>query len=309
MKQEEGKITKRMTARTPFSDAKQIQIAASASVLVAFVLIGLKLFAWNLTNSVSLQGSLIDSLLDAFASLINMVAVYHAMKPADREHRFGHGKVESLGALAQALFIGASSLWVLWEAGQRFLLPESVEQSETGLIVMSIAMVITLLLILYQRRVVNQTGSTAIAADKVHYESDFLINLAVVVSLLSSYFFETDIMDSLFGLLIGLYILWAAWKIAVHAFNVLMDRELDEQDRHKILSILTSHTEVLEVKDFRTRSSGMQQFFQLRLLVSSELSFQQANVVAEDVERDVMKAYPKCQVMIRLVPINARVER
>jgi len=156
---------------------------------------------------------------------------------------------------------------------------------------------------------VNQTGSSAIAADKVHYESDFLINLAVVVSLLSSHLFETDIMDSLFGLLIGLYILWAAWKIAVAAFNVLMDRELDDQDRHKILSILMAHTEVLEVKDFRTRTSGMQQFFQLRLLVSSELSLQRANVVAEEVEQDVMKAYPKCQVMIRLVPLDLRAEK
>lgn len=291
-----------MIGSSNLSDTAHIQLAAAASVVVACILIGLKFFAWDLTNSVSLQGSLIDSLLDAIASLINMVAVYHAMKPADREHRFGHGKIESFGALTQALFIGISSLWVLREAAQRFFIPEPVEQSEVGLIVMAVAMVMTVILIAYQRRVVNQTGSHAIAADKVHYESDLLINCAVVVSLLTTHLFHTDIMDSILGLLIGLYILWAAWKIALKAFNVLMDRELDDQDRQKILLILNSHPDVLEVKDLRTRSSGLQQFFQLRLVVSAELSLQRANSVAEEVEQEVVKAYPKCQVMIRLVP-------
>ena len=131
--------------------------------------------------------------------------------------------------------------------------------------VISIAMVLTLLLISYQKYVVQKTGSTAIAADRIHYQSDILINGVVIVSLLCSKFFHLDAIDPVFGILIGLYILWMAWHITLTAFNVLMDRELDDEEREKILAIIKSHPEVIDVRDLRTRSSGLQQFFQLHL--------------------------------------------
>lgn len=284
-------------------DARIIRLATYASVAVAATLIGLKFFAWWYTRSVSLQASLIDSLLDAFASLINMVAVYHALKPADAEHRFGHGKIESLAALAQALCIGGSSLWLLHEARERLVAYEPVESTSLGLIIIGIAMVLTLLLTTYQKYVITKTGSTAIAADRIHYQSDLLINSAVIVSLLCAEFFQWEMIDPIFGVLIGLYILWLAWQITLQAFNVLMDRELDDEERKKILSIIKSHPEVIDVRDLRTRTSGLQQFFQLHLVMNPDLSLRQADRVAEDVEKEVMKAYPKSQVMIRLVPV------
>lgn len=285
-------------------DALHIQRAAFASVAVACILIGLKFFAWTLTHSVSLQGSLIDSLLDAFTSLINMIAVYHALKPADKEHRFGHGKAESLAALGQALCITATSLWVLYEAKERFFHPQPLEESETGLVVMILAMVLTFALITYQGRVIKKTGSAAIAADRTHYQSDFLINVAVVVSLVSSKFFQFEDLDSIIGIGIGLFILWAALRITFKAFNVLMDRELEDKEREGILSIMKSHPQVLDVKDLRTRTSGLQEFVQCRLLVQADLSLNDADQVALEVEAEVTKFYPKSQVMIRLVPRN-----
>jgi len=290
-------------AQISASDARIIRLATYASVAVAAVLIGLKFFAWWQTRSVSLQASLIDSLLDAFASFINMVAVYHALKPADAEHRFGHGKVESLAALAQALCIGGSSLWLLHEARDHLLTYEPVESTGVGLVVIGIAMVLTVFLITYQKYVIKRTGSNAIAADRIHYQSDLLINAAVIISLLCADFLHWEAIDPIFGVLIGFYILWMAWHITLQAFNVLMDRELDDAERDKILAIIKSHPEVLDVRDLRTRSSGLQQFFQLHLVMNPDLSLRQADRVAEEVEKEVVKAYPKSQVMIRLVPV------
>ncbi len=279
-----------------------IRRATYASVSVAALLILIKFFGWWVTHSVSLQASLIDSLLDAFASFINMVAVYHALKPADAEHRFGHGKAESLAALGQALFIGGSSLWLLHEAYDRLSSPQHIESTEIGLAVMGIAIVITLFLVAYQRYVVKKTGSNAIFADMLHYKSDLLINVAVIVSLFSAEFFHWKKIDPLFGVLIGGYIFWSAWHIMTQAFNVLMDRELDGEERMKILTIIRSHPEVVDVRDLRTRSSGLQQFFQLHLVINPELPLRKADQIAAEVEAEVLKAYPKSQVMIRLVP-------
>jgi ferrous-iron efflux pump FieF len=287
---------------TPVYESRIIRLATYASVAVASLLILLKAFGWWVTHSISLQASLIDSLLDAIASIINMVAVYHALKPADKEHRFGHGKAESLAALGQAVFIGASSLWLLHEARDRFLMEEPIESTYTGLVIMVIAIVITLILVAYQQYVVKKTKSGAIAADMLHYKSDLLINTAVIISLLCADWLHLNIIDPIFGLLIGLYILWTAWQITKQAFNVLMDRELDDEERKKILSIIQSHPEVLGVKDLRTRSSGLHQFFQLRLIMKPHLSLQKADLVADEVEEEVIKAYPQSQVIIRIVP-------
>ncbi len=283
-------------------ESRIIRLATYASVTVAVILILMKLFGWWVTHSVSLQASLIDSLLDACASLINLIAVYHALKPADKEHRFGHGKVESLAALGQALFIGGSSFWLLHEARDRISAREPIEATEVGLLVMAVAIVITLFLVSYQQYVVKKTKSGAIAADMLHYKSDLLINTAVIFSLFCARFFHIEMIDPIFGLLIGIYILWTAWNITMQAFNVLMDRELDDDERKKILAIIKAHPEVIDVRDLRTRTSGLQQFFQLHLLMRPNLSLRKADLVAEEVEAEVLKVYPKSQVMIRLVP-------
>jgi ferrous-iron efflux pump FieF len=286
----------------PKSETNIIRYATYASVTVAALLIGFKFFAWWMTHSVSLQASLIDSILDAIASFINLIAVYQALKPADAEHRFGHGKAESLAGLGQALFIGLSSLWLLYEARERLMQPEVIESSDVGIAVMLFAIVITLILVTFQRYVIKTTGSTAIAADMLHYRSDLLINSAVIVSLVSADFFNVQLIDPIFGILIGFYILWSAWQIMLQAFNILMDRELEDEDRDRILKIIKSHPEVLDVRDFRTRSSGLQQFFQLHLLMNPNLTLMQADLVAGQVEKEILLAYPKSQVIIRLVP-------
>ena len=283
-------------------DANLIRLVTTASVGVAVILIIMKLFAWWETHSVSLQASLIDSLLDAAASLINMIAVWHALRPADKEHRYGHGKAESLAGLGQSLFIGASAVWLLHEVYERFQNPEVIEDTGIGLAVMAAAVVMTLLLISFQKYVIRRTGSTAIAADMLHYQSDLLINLAVVVSLIAAHYFTVTWMDPVFGLLIGLYILWTAWTITKQAFNILMDSEVEDEHRDKIIEIAMSHKEVKDVESLRTRRSGLQQFFEINLVLDSNIKLENAHKITLEVEAEIVGAYPNSEVIILLVP-------
>ena len=157
--------------------------ATNFAVAAAALMIAAKLGAWLATDSVSLLSSLADSVMDVLASLINLFAVRHALQPADREHRFGHGKAEPLAGLGQAVFITASAIFLIVEAVGRIIEPEPIERAPVGIGVMVFAILVTTALVAYQRRVVRLTGSTAIKADSLHYASDILTNVGVIAAL------------------------------------------------------------------------------------------------------------------------------
>jgi len=282
------------------TDQKLIRLATYASVSAAAILIITKLFGYWMTNSVSLQASLIDSLLDAAASLINMIAVAHALRPADKEHRFGHGKAESLAGLGQSIFIGGSSAWLLHEIYNRLQEPTPIHETSMGIGIMVFAIVLTIGLITFQKYVVDRTGSIAITADRLHYKSDLLINGAVILSFLGAQYLNIQWLDPLFGLFIGGYILWTAWTIIRHAFNVLMDAELSDDDRDRIKSILHAHPQVKGYDHLRTRTSGLETFIEMHIALEPSISFQEAEQIATDIEKKIMETFPNSQVMIRL---------
>ena len=214
--------------------------ATQAAVAVAAFLIALKFAGWLVTGSVALLSSLINSLLDFAASLINLVAVRHAMSPADREHRFGHGKIEPLAVLGQSAFITGSALLVLAEAVQRLIRPVRVNNQPFGIAVMIVAIAVGVGLVAYQRHVVRRTGSIAIGADELHYRSDIVLNASVIAALALGSLFERPILDPLFGAAIGLWIVYAAVRLAVLWVTQLMDRELSDEEREKIRAIAGS---------------------------------------------------------------------
>ena len=199
-------------ARTPqVAGGNLMRAAAVASVSVATILIATKFYAWLTTDSVSLLSTLIDSILDAAASLINLLAVHHALQPADREHRFGHGKAEPLASLAQAAFICGSAMFLLVEAGERMFHPKPIANTDIGYIVMVFSIVLTIALVGFQRYVVKKSGSVAIDADSLHYQTDVLINLGVLVSLFVTSHFAWYYADPLIAVIIAAYIVKGAW--------------------------------------------------------------------------------------------------
>jgi len=188
-----------------------VTTATYAAVVVAAFLIMAKFFAWMRTDSLSLQASLIDSLLDMVASIINLLVVRQALKPADDEHRFGHGKAEALGGLGQSTFIAGSAVWLIIDAIHRLIHPHPLQESGTGSVVMIIAIILTLLLVIYQRYVIKRTRSLAISADSLHYLGDLYTNIGVLISLNISVLFGWTRLDSLVGAGIAGYILYTSW--------------------------------------------------------------------------------------------------
>ncbi len=279
-----------------------MRLATYASVAVAGFLIVIKLGAWLYTDSISLLSTLIDSGLDAIASLINLFAVRHALVPADREHRFGHGKAEPLAALGQTVFIAGSALFLIFEAGDRLFDPAPVPHSGIGIAVMVVAIVVTFALTRFQAHVVRQTGSFAIKADSLHYLGDILVNGAVIVALLLASELGWILADPLFGLAIAAYIAFTAWRIARGALDLLMDRELPEEARARIRDIALANPEVRDLHDLRTRSSGRRSFIQVHIEMDGNLTLYRAHAVADQVEAALRAAFPGADVMIHQDP-------
>ncbi len=282
--------------------ARLMRLASIASTSVAIVLIAGKGVAWWMTDSVSLLSTLLDSSLDLLASLVTLISVRHALVPADREHRFGHGKAEALAGLIQSGFIGASAIWLLISAGQRLHAPQPVAQETIGYVVMAGSIALTLGLVLFQRAVISRTASMAIGADHLHYKSDLLTNIGVIVALVLSSRFGLSIADPIIAGLIGLYILKSAADIAVEAYNVLMDRELPEEEREKIKAIVRAHKQVRDLHDLRTRSSGMTTFIQLHMELDPEMTLAAAHIVGDEVEDAIRKEFPGAEIIVHQDP-------
>jgi ferrous-iron efflux pump FieF len=255
-----------------------------------------------MTGSVSLLSSLVDSLLDAFASLINLLAVHQALQPADREHRFGHGKAEPLAGLAQAAFIAGSGVFIVFEAVKRLYQGDGVEHSNIGIAVMVVSIVLTLGLVLFQNSVVKRTQSTAISADALHYRMDLLINASVIGALVAAGEFGLTWIDSAVAIGIAAYIGISSWSVARRSLDLLMDREFPEDERERIKAIVLSHPEVQGMHDLRTRSSGVQPFIQFHLELDPHLSLVRAHEIADEVEAMIVDACKGAEVIIHQDP-------
>lgn len=293
-----------MSDTTAAENARLMRLATYASVATASTLIVVKLVAWGMTGSVALLSTLIDSSLDAAASVINLWAVRHALTPADREHRFGHGKAEPLAGLGQAAFIVGSGALLLAEAVHRLRQPVQVTNEGIGIGVMVFSIVLTALLVKFQKKVLSHAESVAISADSLHYTGDVLINGSVIVSLLVGKILDWPFIDPVFAIAISAFLLWNAWQIAVNSYDMLMDRELPEEDRQRIKDITRSNPQVRGMHDLRTRLSGQQGFIQLHLALDDDLPLIQAHDIADQVEKAIMDAFPQFDVLIHQDPAS-----
>lgn len=277
-------------------------IAAVAAVAVAGFLIAAKAAAWFATGSISLLSTLVDSLIDLAASGVNLLAVRHATQPADREHRFGHGKAEPLAGLAQAAFVGGSAAFLVFESVMRLVHPTPISNTGIGLAVMGLSIALTLGLVLFQRFVVRRTGSLAISADSLHYRSDLLTNLGVIVALVLASELGWTAADPLVAIAVAAVIGHSAWQILRRSYDVLMDRELDEEERERVRRIAVGHPGVIAMHDLRTRSSGTHVFIQLHLEMDGGLTLRQAHAIADAVMARIEDAFPGAEVLIHEDP-------
>lgn len=276
--------------------------AALASVSVAIFLVALKAYAAWATHSVAMLGSLADSGLDLIASLVTLYGVRLAAAPADWDHRFGHGKAEAIAALFQVVLITISAIGIATRAFDRLINGAATGNAEYGIGVSIAAIVVTLLLVSYQRRIIARTNSVAINADNVHYQSDLLLNGSVIAALALDQFVGWHGADPLFGIAIAAWLAWGAYRASNNAIDQLMDREWPEEKRQHFLRVASQHPELKGIHDLRTRTSGMRDFVQFHVWVAPEMTVFDAHRVMDEIEAKLETEFPGLEVLIHPDP-------
>ncbi|AYJ86323.1 cation diffusion facilitator family transporter [Sphingomonas paeninsulae] len=276
--------------------------AALASASVALGLLVLKGFAAHETGSVAMLGSLADTGLDLIASLVTLWGVRLASQPADNEHRFGHGKAEALAALFQVFVIALSGVAIFARAVQQLLAGQITTNAEYGIGASVIAIVATVGLLGYQKFVIARTGSVAIGADHVHYQSDVLLNIAVIAALAIDQYGGIKGADPLFGIVIALWLMWGAWRASAQAVDQLMDKEWPAERRAAFLKVAEQHPELVGIHDLRTRTSGTHDFVQFHVWMDPKMTLDDAHRVMDEVEEKLMLAFPGTEILIHPDP-------
>ncbi len=276
--------------------------AALASVAMACSLLLLKGYAAWATGSVAMLGSLADTGLDLLASLVTLYGVKLASEPADHDHRFGHGKAEALAALFQVALITASAAGIAWRAILAFGETTPTQGADFGIGVSLVAILATIVLLAYQRRIIRQTGSVAIMADNVHYQSDVLLNGSVILALVLDQYIGIRGADPVMGIIIALWLAWGAFQASSNAIDQLMDKEWPEAERARFIEVAARQPGIKGIHDFRTRRSGSHDFAQFHMEVGRDLTVYAAHDIVEGVEHALRRAYPKVEVLIHLDP-------
>lgn len=276
--------------------------AAIASIAAAAVLLALKGWAAWSTGSTAMLGSLADTTLDLVASLATLFGVWVAAQPADDKHRFGHGKAEAIAALFQILLISISALGIASRSIEQFLSGHRVEAAAEGIGVSIAAIVITLALVAWQRHVVRRTGSLAIQTDSVHYQSDLLLNIAVIAALALDRFAGLPFADPLFGFGIAAWLGWGAWSASENVIQQLMDHEWPVEKKQRFLDVLARYPDITGVHDLRTRTSGNKDFVQFHVWVDANMSVRDAHRVMDEIEARLHAEFPDVEILIHPDP-------
>ena len=278
------------------------RVATYASVSVSATLIVAKLIAFFMTDSIALLSSMIDSAVDLLAALITAFAVARALRPPDRDHRYGHGKAEPLAAMAQAAFITGSSVLLSIEAIGRLSKPHPLQNANVGYGIMGLAVFLTLFLLAFQGHVVRKTNSLAIGADRMHYVGDVAINLAVAATFALEQLTGKTFFDPLFAIAIAIGMLGGAWHIVLIALNVLMDRELPEEERAKILAHAKQVDGVRGIHDLRTRTDSGKIFMELHIEIDGNISVREGHDLAEGVMQAITRVYANADIIVHQDP-------
>jgi ferrous-iron efflux pump FieF len=297
------------SSKSRFSDERLNRLATVASVAVAALLVGGKGLAWLFSGSVAVLSSLADSGMDLIASAVTFYTIRFAYRPADRSHRYGHGKAEALGALGLAGFVGATAVLVSVAAVDRLIDPVVIRAPEFGAITMGLSVALTFGLVMFQTRVAERTGSLAIRADRLHYAGDLLTNVAALLALVVVEATGRLWVDPVAGIAIAVYLVWSAVNIARTSLHELLDREVPGADRTSIEAIVLADPDSVGMHDLRTRKTGHTQFIELHLELDESMPIGQAHEVADRIEGALKELYPAAQIIIHQEPAGIVDER
>ena len=283
-------------------EALMMRWVSLASLSVAFTLIILKGLAFLWTGSVAILSGLFDSVQDLMTSAVNMIAVHQATAPADKEHRFGHGKAQAVGSLIQACIIASAAFFLMIEAIERFNNPKTLERIGAGIWVTVTALILTIILVRVQAYVVKKTGSLSIKADQAHYNGDILMNIGILISMAGSYYFNYTRLDALFGMGVSLYLCFVVYQVIKESIKMLMDSEMPEEFREQIKEIAHSFPAVIKVHDLKTRQSGSNVFVQFCVHFEETMTLRQAHDISDMIEDRIKEKFPDTEIIIHQEP-------
>ncbi len=276
--------------------------AGMLAISVAGTLMLIKLYAWIQTDSLSIFSSLIDSSLDVATSLINFLAITYALKPADDDHPYGHDSIEDIVGLIQASFIFGGAFFILYEAMQRLHSPVVVSHNTLGINIMIFSILATLALVVVQKIIVRRTKSLVVEADSMHYVSDIFSGLLIILSLYLTKNSELSFIDPILAVLIAVYISHSAIKIGRRAFDNLMDKEIPEKDKLRVIELINANKKHNGFHDLKTRTNGNKYFIQFDLEMDGTLTLEKAHDIADEIMHAIYHEYPISEVVIHFDP-------
>lgn len=290
-------------------DTKKIEpkyafIASFWALGTVAILIVIKGYAYWRSDSAAILATLTDSFTDAAMSGVMLMALRYSLRPADRDHRHGHGKMEGIGALFQAACLLAAALFLIFEALQRFAQPQEVTDHILGVWVAGIAIVMSIQLIMVQKYCLSKAPSLATESDQAHYSTDVALNGSVMAVLLVSYYGGPSWVDPLCAIAVALFYAISARKIALSATDMLMDKELPEAVRGKIKKIIELHPDILGFHDLRTRKSGMVIHISFDVEVDPDITLKAAHDIVRALEEDILEDFPYAEIIIHKDPFG-----
>lgn len=281
-------------------DLRLLKLAPVFSVIAAVVIAITKAYSWYSTDSASILASLMDALLDLSTSVINFIALRAALEPPDHDHRFGHNKIEDLAVFGQSLIFFSSGIITIYNSTMHIVSPREIDNISIGIASMAICSVITFFLVLYQTLVIRRTKSSIVEADRLHFFTDLLSNILVILSLyISSKFW---LVDPVLGALIGLYIIRGSYGLFKKSIRNLIDQEMHDDERQKIIGIISKHNEVLGIHELKTRCAGSKAFIQFHLELKGSMSLYKAHEISDKIMHAINKQYPYAEVTIHQDP-------
>lgn len=283
-------------------------IAGISTVSIVVFLVLLKTYAWAESGSASVLASLVDSFMDAGISGMNLLVIRLSMKPADDEHRYGHGKVEGLAALFQSAFIVGIAVFLLLESISRFINPNQMDSYMLGVGVMATSMVMSVVIVLIQKICMRHVPSLAVEADSAHYSSDVVVNAGTMIILLALKAGAPAWIDPLFAIAVVAYLLLTVKHIGLKSINMLMDRELDPEIREKIKDIILSHPEAMGVHDLRTRQIGMRCSISFDVEMNPDKAFKDIHRYAREIEKSILSVFSNAEIMIHMDPFGEKAD-
>lgn len=276
--------------------------AARWAIGTVLILIVAKAYAYFMSGSVGLLGTLVDSLGDAGISLMMLMAIRFSALPADKDHRYGHGKAEGLAALFQGAFLGGAAAFLALESLRRLAEPRPVDHHMLGIAVAALAIVLSLVIVAVQNHALKKVNSLAVSADRSHYKSDIFLNSGVIAALLADMAGGPGWIDAAAGLAIAAYIAVTAYKVGAEAADMLMDRELPDEVRLEITGIVEGHAGVFGMHDLRTRRTGPNIHISFDVEIDPEIPLRAAHEITRELEGMILKRFPGADIIIHKDP-------